>query len=120
MPNITLTFEKDINTSAQVGDMAYFSPTSSSAEFTVSDEIKALGKIKKITQLENGNWVMVCNMINIYNFPNVTNSFITFSKDRVVNTSSVLGYYAKVRIENSSKVKGEMFSIGCDVIQSSK
>ena len=49
-----------------------------------------------------------------------TSHFIFFSKDNAVNMSSVLGYYAEVKLKNNSTTESELFSIGCDVFESSK
>ena len=46
--------------------------------------------------------------------------FVFFEKNRSINTSSLLGYYADVKLENNSSNKIELFSIGSDVSESSK
>ena len=46
--------------------------------------------------------------------------FIFFSKNKTINTSSLLGYYANVKFENNSTNKVELFSIGSEVSESSK
>ena len=46
--------------------------------------------------------------------------FIMFSKDNRVNLSSLLGYYSKVKLANSSEEQAELFAIGADFIESSK
>jgi len=51
-------------------------------------------------------------------YPN--QSLILFSKDNAVNMSSPLGYFAKAKIVNDSKIKSEIFSIACEVFESSK
>jgi len=43
-----------------------------------------------------------------------------FSKDNRANTSSLVGYYAEVSLENNSKNKVELFAVGSEVSQSSK
>ena len=43
-----------------------------------------------------------------------------FVKNQVINTSSLLGYYADVKLENNSKRKVEIFSLGSEVTESSK
>ena len=48
------------------------------------------------------------------------NAFIMFTKNQTVNTSSLLGYYADIRLENNSITKAELFSIGSEVSESSK
>ena len=47
-------------------------------------------------------------------------SFIMFSKDNKVNTSSILGYYASVEFRSSSQDKSEIFDVGTEFFESSK
>ena len=47
-------------------------------------------------------------------------SFIMFSKDNKVNTSSMLGYYASAEFRNNSPTTSELFDVGADVFVSSK
>jgi len=119
MPNIKLIFANDINTSAQIGDTAYFCLTSNSAEFTTGDNIKHIGKIKKIEKNTDDNWEMTCGYGANSPIPS-DSDFIMFSKNSEVNTSSALGYYAEVRFVNNSGVKGELFATACNVFISSK
>ena len=50
----------------------------------------------------------------------VTFPEISFAKDKTVNTSSLLGYYASVKFVNNSQEKIELFSIGSEIQESSK
>ena len=43
-----------------------------------------------------------------------------FEKDKQVNSSSLIGYYAEVKFVNNSTEKVELFSIGAEVSESSK
>ena len=43
-----------------------------------------------------------------------------FEKDKQVNSSSLIGYYANVKLINDSKGKIELFSLGSEVSESSK
>ena len=42
------------------------------------------------------------------------------SKDNKVNLASLLGYYASVKLRNNSTTKAEMYSVACDINESSK
>ena len=68
-------------------------------------------------------WMIVSEVediqVNKGNVPSV-GDFQMFSKDNSVNLSSPLGYYARAKIENNSKVKSEMFGVSVDVFESSK
>jgi len=43
-----------------------------------------------------------------------------FSKNTVVNTSGITGYYADVLLINDSTKKAELFSVGSQISESSK
>ena len=47
-------------------------------------------------------------------------SYIMFEKDKQVNSSSLMGYYANVKLMNDSTSKIELFSLGSEVTESSK
>ena len=121
MPDITLTFACEINTSVQVGDTAYYCPVSTSGGFKIQDtttqsSVYEIGPIKSIT-----GKVIVCNPSAVTSTTNPTaGSFILFSKDNKVNMASPLGYYAQVKFTNNSSIKSEMFAASCDVSESSK
>ena len=104
-----ITFTRNIqNISLQVGDIAYYvTPDASgyNSDPEIIGEISAIGK----------------NFIIVPSNPGVTaDDFIMFSKNKAVNNSSLLGYYAEVKLSNDSTGKVELFSIGSEVTQSSK
>ena len=133
MPLVTLIFPHIINVSVQIGDTAYFVPTSPVGiarnwESTTTPHWSAprntvieIGPITNLIPWNGTDERVVANMplslINQYGLPN---GFIMFSKDNKANLSSLLGYYALVKIRNNSKTKAEMFSIGADFVESSK
>ena len=118
MPDITLTFTNEINTSVQVGDTAYYSEVSSTAGFSTSSSIIEIGPISSINRSTKQ---IVCNPSTITSTTKPSDgSFILFSKDNRANMASPLGYYAQVKFKNDSTIKGEMFSAACEVFESSK
>lgn len=119
MPNITLNFPFDLNVSAQVGDTVYYVPTGTSAEFDVNTSaVVEVGPIQTVTAGVPSSLVVFTNLPAAL-WPN-TNDFILFSKDNKANLSSMLGYYAKVKIRNNSTAKAEMFKMSADYSESSK
>ena len=46
--------------------------------------------------------------------------YIFFAKNTVVEKASVRGYYNKVKFQNNSKGKAELFAVSCGVAESSK
>jgi len=118
MPNITLTFANEINTSVQVGDTAYYSVVSTVGGFSTSSSITEIGPISSIDRSAKQ---IICNpSIIISTTTPPGGSFVLFSKDNRANMSSPLGYYAQAKFKNDSTVKGEMFSAACEVFESSK
>ena len=112
MPTIELTFNEDINVSVQIGDIIYYTPTTLNGIHNTAGTIVELGFVTAI----NGNTITV-DYIGALPQPG---DFIMFAKDRSVNMSSLLGYFAKFRIRNNSQDKAEMYSISVDVTESSK
>ena len=118
MPDITLTFTNKINTSVQVGDVAYYSRVSSVGGFKTSNSITYIGPISII---DTSNNQIVCSPTAWQSSSQPpAGSFILFSKDNRANMASPLGYYAQVKFKNDSTVKGEMFSAACEIFESSK
>lgn len=46
--------------------------------------------------------------------------YIFFSKDRIVNTSGIIGYFAETEYRNYTKVPAEIFATAVDYVESSK
>ena len=49
-----------------------------------------------------------------------TNSFLMFSKNNKANIGGLKGYYAQVNLTNNSDEKIELYSVGSEIVQSSK
>ena len=126
MATVTLTFANKINESAQVGDTTYYVTTSAQGGFTTSLNVSTptteniyvnIGTIKSINA---ARLIMVCNTDLTTSQIPTTSHFIFFSKDNIANMSTALGYYAEVKLRNNSTTEAELFSIGCDMFESSK
>jgi len=109
-----LIFSNNINVTLQVDDVVYFQDTSTNSGFTTisSDNIKKCGIVESVT-----NFTITID--NIVNTPTVGN-YMLFSKNQLVNMSSLLGYYADATLKNDSTNKAELFSINSDITESSK
>jgi hypothetical protein len=126
MASISLTFPDPLNVSLQIGDTAYYVPTNTKGGFLTSQQsgntneetIVTIGVITAINQSTN-TITIGTNSLQSHQVP-TTSHYIFFSKDNKVNLSTILGYYAKVTIKNNSTTEAELFSIGCDVHESSK
>ncbi len=120
MPTITLTFNKPLNVSCQVGDTAYTVPTTTTAGFTVNSySVTEIGTITRIQNATSNSPILTVDTSLPGTYNGITN-FVFFSKDNKANLSSVLGYFADVKFKNSSTSEAEIFSIGADVFESSK
>ena len=147
MPLVQLHFPNPLNTSVQIGDVAYFTnpwdvggphpvtgadPTAWASTITPhktaeQTNIIKIGKIIALTSWTGSMSIITCDMEQIlYNayFAQISitdpKSFIMFSKDNKVNLSSAVGYYASVTFKNDSTYKAELFNVGADVFESSK
>jgi hypothetical protein len=110
MDSITLTFPQRLNASIQVGDTTYYSNDINGVD------IQAMGVITAIDR--------VLNTVTTEISPSLTrptlNSFILFSKTASVNTNGLKGYYAEMQFKNDSVDYAELFSVGSDILVSSK
>ena len=110
--------------SIQVGDIAYYVNTSLSGGFTVANQsdIVTIGVVTNmgIAVVNEVNYIRItCNIDNDAT-PPTDDSYIFFSKDNVVNLSSLMGYYGSAKFKNNSTSKAELFALSCDVAESSK
>ena len=124
MPSITIQVTRADYPSLQIGDTAYYSNVTSTAGINTSSGFTKIGLVKGIsntTALDSGTetTTLTCEIDESTAAP-TTSDFIFFSKDNKVNLTSLLGYYASVKFKNNSPNKAEMFSIGCEIAESSK
>ena len=133
----TLTFDSEINSSLQVGDKVYYSsidPPAGGSQFQAigSNQYANIVEFGIVTQLiPHGNPqasppVPANSIVVVYDdvsgvAPPALNDYIMFAKDKEVNSSSLIGYYAEVTFKNNaSNGKIDLFSIGSEVSESSK
>tara|TARA_B100000287_G_scaffold369892_1_gene367043 strand:- start:410 stop:742 length:333 start_codon:yes stop_codon:yes gene_type:complete len=110
MGSITLAFDNEINESLQVNDTVYYYNNTNTL------------KLGTCTSISTDRKSLVCNVANHTPRPTVgaSGNLILFSKDNLVNTSSIRGHYAEIEFKNSSSSKVELFSVGSEVYLSSK
>ena len=48
------------------------------------------------------------------------NDFIFFVKNKEIDSGNLVGYYNNITLENNSKEKAELYSVSCEVVESSK
>ena len=107
-----INFNNSINSSLQIGDLAYVAEVSLGG---VTTEHILVGNIISV-----GNaYIIVDKDPTVY--PVISpNMFILFSKRSEANESSLKGYYADVTLENFSNKKSELFAISSEIVPSSK
>jgi len=133
MPLVTYFFD-EINISAQVGDILHFSNmgvNSAGFDHTALQNTYAIGPIVNITHVNPG-WNVTADHIDLTSnvvpppagigpLPTLLGGeFMSFSKDKRENTSSLVGYYASINFVNNSRDKVELFSVGSEISESSK
>ena len=135
MGKINITIGGSLNESLSVGDTAYYITLASSAGGfqSSSGNVTALGTIDNIHKQAvtgftlNGSSVNVAaNSITVdvgntvIGGSTLTNKMLLFSKDNKVNTSGLTGYYAEVKMTNTSVIESELYAVNSEVVQSSK
>ena len=134
MAVVTLTFDHALNESLSIGDSLYMTPTDlvdsteykqagqgagAAEEFGVAANYILLGTVVGI------DWENYMVNIDPEPFVNISpEDFIFFGKNAMAEVSSVIGYYAEAKFVNTSwthnRKRGELFSVGVDVFESSK
>ena len=125
---ILLRFEnlKNLNTSLQVGDAIYTTPTSDllndnskqGSDISGNQLVGILRKIDNTTNPINTD-LYVNDSDGDHNGTVNTGDFIMFSKyDQ--SDGDIKGYYMEVQLVNNSRDKAELFSVGSEVTESSK
>ena len=102
MATLTLTFSSGLNTDVQVGDTAYYvaTTTSGTGGFTSSAD-NSIVEIGTVASTNFSTNVMTITT-TLPDNEVTTSHFILFSKDNAINMSSILGYYAEVKMVNNS------------------
>ena len=119
MPTLSITFNDPLNTSLQVGDVAYYVQTQAVGNFNTASQPNMVKIGEVINIIQDPPEIHIFSSIAPIPQP-LPGYFIMFAKDRVVNTSGIIGYYADIKLVNDTTSKAEMFSIAAGVIESSK
>ena len=101
------------NVSLQVGDVAYYvkDDDTSTSVTSFTDSVERIGVITSI----GTSYIVVDSTIEP-----PANAFLMFSKDKVANNTSLLGYFAEVKLINNSTEKAELFALSSEIGLSSK
>ena len=107
-----IDFDKPINTSVQVSDMAYVSDILSGG---ITSTPIAIGPI-----IEVGSHYIIIDKDTGVSPIITSDQYISFAKRIEANETSMKGYYADITFENTSSTKIEMFAVSSDISLSSK
>ena len=123
MANLTLTFSHKLNVSVAVGDTAYYTPTTASGSFSVAGTTYEIGLITAVDH--NLNQIVVDTQLASGVI--TTSDFIFFSKNNTASLTSILGYYAEVKMVNDDQditanvsKQVELFQVCMDAFESIK
>tara|TARA_R110002020_G_scaffold194731_4_gene395599 strand:+ start:6898 stop:7281 length:384 start_codon:yes stop_codon:yes gene_type:complete len=125
---LTLEFNGELNQSLQKGDTAYYvSSLNSPGGFTTGSAANtiAFGTVSDFDRTSIPRIVYVSVLdADADGIPDITppsaGDYIMFGKSNVINSSSLLGYYAEAKFVNDSIEKVELFSVGSQISESSK
>ena len=110
------------NVSLNIGDTAYYIDGSALASGTdISIASNTTGEeevIKKIGEITNVGGTFITIESPLLTPPD--NAFIMFSKNKIANNTSLLGYFAEVTLKNNSTTPAELFALNSQIAISSK
>lgn len=119
MATIDITFET-VNTSLQIGDVLFYVSIQDDGNFKKnSNDATKLGLLRSISIEDDGDVKLTVDIADNVATPSGS-SYFFFSKNVAANYSGLTGYYAEVKMSNSKTSKAELFSIGSEVVESSK
>jgi len=120
---IDLTFDIR-NNSLCIGDYVKRIDTSTNGNFIQTSGAETeMGRVTAIRYTDaNGSAIAGMRVtVNVSDsYSHEAGDFIFFSKDSRIEQSSLSGYYLSLKFQNNSTSQAELFSVGCEVAQSSK
>ena len=107
-PYTVIEINGEINISLQPGDVIYSN--------NPNNALRVIGTVLLVNRVANFITLTAASSVT---HP-VTGDFMLFAKDSQVNTSGLLGYYAEVKLTNSSTFKEELFAVNSEIFISSE
>ena len=119
MATITVTIGNSLSDSLSIGDTTYHVRTTSSGGF--STDLSSIVELGDVTAINTStNTITVDVGSTVISTDDLDNYMLLFSKDAAINTSGLTGYHATVKMKNTSTTESELFSVGSEIVQSSK
>ena len=122
---ITIKFPHALNVSVQPKDTVYATELDENEYGYTSGSNNSFGSKKPqimgiIDSVDHELAVIVVDTLGFPYFTTANPLFYFFSKNRIANTSGLVGYYAEVEYRNDSKKSAEIFAVGTEYAPSSK
>ena len=102
----TLRFNKELNTSLELGDVVYFQDDSGN------------NRVGPVTSIASDRLSVVINDMG-RRLPD-EGDYVFFVKDKGIESSGIIGYEATVTFTNNSTSMAELFAVSTEVFESSK
>ena len=112
-----LVFSENLNNTVSINDIVYYCSIEALGGFNTQldeNEIIKLGKVLAV----HANTLTV--EITENNPIPTANDFVFYIKDDEVNISSLVGYFAEVKMKNNSTEKAELFRLSLGYANSSR
>tara|TARA_R100001509_G_scaffold164828_1_gene143831 strand:+ start:6275 stop:6637 length:363 start_codon:yes stop_codon:yes gene_type:complete len=120
MATINLTINGGISDLLQVGDQVYYANNASFGGFSSTNTIDDVIHIGECIHIDNANNQILVDTGTLSFAMPTSGAYILFSKDNAVNLTSLIGYFASIKLKNNSNIKSEIFQVGVDIDESSK
>jgi len=106
MANLTINFDKNINTSLQKGDTVLFLKDGSLIELGICQSV-ATDRLSFVVDVSSTT-------------PRpVIGDYFMFAKNNVINSSGLIGYQATIKMENDSTDFCELYAVNSETMFSS-
>tara|TARA_R100001015_G_C4632430_1_gene195968 strand:+ start:206 stop:556 length:351 start_codon:yes stop_codon:yes gene_type:complete len=114
---IQITFSEPLNVSLAIGDQVHHTTVALSGGYSLGYNYKYLGDVVKI----EGQVVFLKNNITLTPpVINLSGEYFMFTKPNKVNLTNLTGYFAELKFVNNDTKKAELFSVGSEIVESSK
>ena len=122
MATFTITLSGQINNSLSIGDAIFTCNVANVTDSggtdstidknsdgpTLRGTVTAINNTTNVITVNDGGTSVGSNAL--------ANDMALFAKSGVVNTSGISGYYAKVKMKNTSTTEAKLFSVGSEVV----
>ena len=124
MATFTITLSGNINESLSIGDAIYTAGKVNALDAGGADSgidknnssnlpilrgtVTGINNTTNVITVDDGGTAITGNQL--------ANAMALFAKSGVVNTSGISGYYAKIKMKNTSTTEAKLFSVGSEVV----